>query len=159
MGKNDSKPGDYDAVRASILEQMDDETWDDGSYAPILIRLAWHSAGTFCKNDKTGGSDGACMRHQPEAGWGANAGLGRARDLLGPVCKKHPHASTADVWIFAGVVAVEEMSGGACKVGFREGRTDKAAADTPASGGHKYPIFLFTGEISYLCFTGCQKYL
>ena len=59
--KNDSKPGDYDAVRASILEQMDDETWDDGSYAPILIRLAWHSSGTFCATTRTGGSNGATM--------------------------------------------------------------------------------------------------
>ena len=61
MGKHDSKPGDYDAVRASILEQMDDDTWDDGSYAPILIRLAWHSSGTFCATTRTGGSNGATM--------------------------------------------------------------------------------------------------
>ena len=40
-------PGDYDAVRASLLSMMDDESWDDGSYGPILIRLAWHSSGAF----------------------------------------------------------------------------------------------------------------
>jgi catalase (peroxidase I) len=45
---------DYDAARQDILKVMNDPAWDDGSYAPLLIRLAWHSSGTYDKETKTG---------------------------------------------------------------------------------------------------------
>lgn len=47
----------------------------DGSLAPVLIRLAWHSSGTYSKEDNTGGSNYATMRFKPEASHGANNGL------------------------------------------------------------------------------------
>lgn len=68
---------------ASRLEEKDD--YDDGSYGPVLVRLAWHASGTYDKETKTGGSDGATMRFSPEGGHGANAGLKNARDFLEPV--------------------------------------------------------------------------
>lgn len=68
---------------ASRLEEKDD--YDDGSYGPVLVRLAWHASGTFDKNTGTGGSNGATMRFHPESGHGANAGLKAARDFLEPV--------------------------------------------------------------------------
>jgi cytochrome c peroxidase len=68
---------------ASRLEEKDD--YDDGSYGPVLVRLAWHASGTFDKDTKTGGSNGATMRFHPESGHGANAGLAAARDFLEPV--------------------------------------------------------------------------
>lgn len=59
-----------------------------GSYGPILVRLAWHSSGTYKKEDGTGGSNGATMRFRPEAEHSANAGLHVARELLEPVKKQ-----------------------------------------------------------------------
>jgi catalase (peroxidase I) len=67
---------DYDAVRSAVLAIMDDDQWDDGSYAPLLIRLAWHASGTYSAADGTGGSSGATMRFSPEKDDPENAGLG-----------------------------------------------------------------------------------
>jgi cytochrome c peroxidase len=68
---------------ASRLEEKDD--YDDGSYGPVLLRLAWHASGTYDKETGTGGSNGATMRFAPESDHGANAGLKAARDFLEPV--------------------------------------------------------------------------
>lgn len=77
---------DYQKVYNEIaarLEEKDD--YDDGSYGPVLLRLAWHASGTYDVQTKTGGSNGATMRFQPEGDHGANAGLKAARDFLEPV--------------------------------------------------------------------------
>lgn len=77
---------DYQKVYNEIaarLEEKDD--YDDGSYGPVLVRLAWHCSGTFDKETGTGGSHGATMRFAPEGDHGANAGLRAARDFLEPV--------------------------------------------------------------------------
>jgi cytochrome c peroxidase len=68
---------------ASRLEEKDD--YDDGSYGPVLVRLAWHASGTYDAETKTGGSNGATMRFAPEGDHGANAGLKAARDFLEPI--------------------------------------------------------------------------
>jgi len=78
--------GDYQAVYDEIagrLEEKDD--YDDGSYGPVLLRLAWHCSGTYDRETRTGGSNGATMRFAPESGHGANAGLDAARTFLEPV--------------------------------------------------------------------------
>lgn len=72
----------YDEI-ASRLEEKDD--YDDGSFGPVLLRLAWHASGTFDKLTGTGGSNGATMRFAPESDHGANAGLIAARNFLDPV--------------------------------------------------------------------------
>jgi cytochrome c peroxidase len=72
----------YDAV-AKRLQEEDD--YDDGSYGPVLLRLAWHASGTYDAMTGTGGSNGATMRFAPEGDHGANAGLKAARDFLEPV--------------------------------------------------------------------------
>lgn len=77
---------DYQKVYNEIaarLEEKDD--YDDGSYGPVLVRLAWHASGTYDKETGTGGSNGATMRFAPEGDHGANAGLVAARDFLTPV--------------------------------------------------------------------------
>ena len=77
---------DYQKVYNEIanrLEEKDD--YDDGSYGPVLVRLAWHASGTYDAQTKTGGSNGATMRFAPEGDHGANAGLKHARDFLEPV--------------------------------------------------------------------------
>jgi len=113
----------FDAVRKDIVNILENKSYDDGSYGPVLIRLAWHAAGTYDKNSSTGGSDGATMRFDPEASHGANAGLGVARKLLEPIQMKYPNMSVADIWILAGLVAIEEMGGP--KISFKSGRSDK----------------------------------
>mmetsp|Transcript_105842 Transcript_105842/g.257144 ORF Transcript_105842/g.257144 Transcript_105842/m.257144 type:complete len:355 (-) Transcript_105842:394-1458(-) len=120
---------DWNAVRKEVVAILDAD-YEDSSYAgatpgPLFVRLAWHSAGTFCKTTKTGGSGGATMRFEPEISWGANAGLKLAHDMLEPVKKKFPQVSYSDLWIFAACVAIEEMGGQ--KVPFTPGRVDKAS--------------------------------
>lgn len=80
------KQEDYQKVYnkiAQLLVEHDD--YDDGSYGPVLVRLAWHASGTFDAMTGTGGSNGATMRFPPEGDHGANAGLHAARDFLEPV--------------------------------------------------------------------------
>jgi cytochrome c peroxidase len=77
---------DYQAVYNEIANRLDEkEDYDDGSYGPVLLRLAWHASGTYDKETGTGGSNGATMRFSPESDHGANAGLKAARDFLEPV--------------------------------------------------------------------------
>jgi catalase (peroxidase I) len=85
--------------------------------------VAWHSSGTYSVEDGSGGSDGATMRFEPEKSDPANAGLHIVRDMLHGVKKAHPEISEADLWTFAGCVAIEFMGGP--EVPHRFGRTDK----------------------------------
>jgi cytochrome c peroxidase len=114
---------DYKKVRGEIADILDAPNWDDGSLGPVFVRLAWHASGTYSKEDGSGGSDGATMRFNPEAAHGANAGLHHARNVLEKVKEKYPGISYADLWILAGVTAIEEMGGPT--IGFTPGRTDK----------------------------------
>src|SRR5208282_3141877 len=140
---------DYQKVYDEIAEKMEDDSdYDDGSYGPVLVRLAWHASGTYDKETSTGGSNGATMRFTPEGGHGANAGLQNARDFLEPVkracftplklkhcilttfTEKFPWITYSDLWILAGVVAVQEMQGPT--IPYRPGRMDKdVSACTP----------------------------
>jgi cytochrome c peroxidase len=121
----EGKTVDYSAVREDIKNILDNEKYDDGSYGPVLIRLAWHAAGTYSKSDpkNPGGSDGATMRFEPESAHGANAGLHVARGLLEKVKNKHPDITYADLWSLSAVVAIEHMGGP--KINWRPGRVDK----------------------------------
>jgi len=123
-GQSSSKR-DYASVRKAIEGILDVDGYDDGSYGPLLIRLAWHAAGTYDKVSKTGGSNGATMRFSPECDHGANAGLDKARAVLEPIKAKFPWISYADLWTLAGVVSVEAMGGPV--VPWRPGRTDSDA--------------------------------
>lgn len=89
--------------------------------APIMLRLAWHSAGTFDVQSKTGGPFGT-MRFKAEQGHGANNGLDIAVRLLEPIKEQFPELSYADFYQLAGVVAVE-VTGGP-DVPFHPGRQD-----------------------------------
>jgi len=107
-----SSKTDYNAVAQSIADMLEDNpSYDDGSYGPLFVRLAWHASGTFSAKDGSGGSSGGCMRFKPEAEWGANAGLGLARALLEKVKAKHPFISYADLYTLSGVVAIQAMGG------------------------------------------------
>ncbi|KAF8683772.1 hypothetical protein HU200_044705 [Digitaria exilis] len=92
------------------------------SCAPLMLRLAWHSAGTFDVSTKTGGPFGT-MKNPAEQAHGANAGLDIAVRLLEPVKEEFPILSYADLYQLAGVVAVE-VTGGP-EIPFHPGREDK----------------------------------
>ena len=53
---------DYNAVAQTIADMLDNIDYDDGSYGPLFVRLAWHASGTYSKVDGSGGSNGGCMR-------------------------------------------------------------------------------------------------
>ena len=127
---------DLPKVREAILEviENDMEKRGDGtSLYGTFIRLAWHCSGTYSAADGSGGSNGARMRFDPEASWGANAGLGVARKALEPVKAKFPNLSYADLYTYAGVVAVEEAGGP--KIPYQTGRVDKEDGSTSPPDG------------------------
>ncbi len=126
---------DYSAIRKDIEAVLDDPdyNYDDGSYGPVMVRLAWHNAGTYNQFDGTGGSSGAGMRFDPEANDGANAGLDVARKRLEPIKAKYPEISYSDLWSLAGTVAIESLGGP--KLDWRGGRKDISdAKDCPPNG-------------------------
>lgn len=90
--------------------------------APLILRLAWHSAGTYDVNTKTGGPFGT-IRHPDELAHAANNGLDIAVRLLEPIKHHFPILSYADFYQLAGVVAVE-VTGGP-EIPFHPGREDK----------------------------------
>ncbi|KAL5219588.1 hypothetical protein ABZP36_020272 [Zizania latifolia] len=90
--------------------------------SPLMLRLAWHSAGTFDVSSKTGGPYGT-MKKPAELAHAANAGLDIAVRMLDPIKDEFPSISYADFYQLAGVVAVE-VSGGP-DVPFHPGREDK----------------------------------
>lgn len=110
----------YDAIAHRLVEE---DQYDDGSYGPVLLRLAWHASGTYDAATGTGGSNGATMRFAPEADHGANAGLKAARDFLEPVKQQFPWITYSDLWILAGVCALQEMNGPV--IPWRPGRQDR----------------------------------
>ncbi|KAJ7519606.1 hypothetical protein O6H91_20G045800 [Diphasiastrum complanatum] len=97
--------------------------------APIVVRLAWHGAGTYDVKTKTGGPFGT-IRNQHELAHGANAGLDIAIKLLEPVKEQVPILSYADFYQLAGVVAIE-VTGGPT-IPFHPGRKD--IAESPEEG-------------------------
>nr|QBO71391.1 ascorbate peroxidase [Pleurotus ostreatus] len=124
---------DYQKVYNKIVEFVEDAgDYDDGSYGPVLVRLAWHSSGTYDKETKTGGSNYATMRFEPESTHGANAGLNVARDLMEKVKQEFPWISYGDLWTLGGVCAIQEMSGP--KIPWRPGRIDGFAANATPDG-------------------------
>ncbi|KAL0566210.1 heme peroxidase [Marasmius crinis-equi] len=124
---------DYQKVYNRIAEIMDEaDDYDDGSYGPVLLRLAWHSSGTYDKDTKTGGSNYATMRFEPESLHGANAGLNVAREIMEKVKKEFPWISYGDLWTLGGVAAIQEMGGP--NIPWRPGRIDGTAAEATPDG-------------------------
>lgn len=115
---------DYQAVYNDIARLLEDNTdYDDGSYGPVIVRLAWHCSGTYDAATNTGGSNGATMRFAPERDHGANSGLKAAREFLEPVKAKFPWITYSDLWTLAGVAAIQEMQGP--RIPWRPGRSDR----------------------------------
>jgi len=91
-------------IRNAVINQK-------ANACPMVVRLAWHAAGTFDKKDGSGGSNGSTMRFEPESTDPANAGLHIIRHMLHPVKANHPEITNADLWTFAGTAAIEFLNG------------------------------------------------
>ncbi|MEQ9673567.1 MAG: catalase/peroxidase HPI [Roseovarius indicus] len=125
--REELKKLDVEALRKDVADLMTDsqEWWpaDWGHYGGLMIRMAWHSAGSYRLADGRGGGGAGNLRFAPLNSWPDNGNLDKARRLLWPIKKKYGNkVSWADLIILAGTMAYETM--GLKTFGFAFGRED-----------------------------------
>ncbi|KAI9299237.1 heme peroxidase [Neoconidiobolus thromboides FSU 785] len=120
-------PEKYIPVKKDIIDFLTNNTdYEDGSYGPLFVRLAWHVSGTYFQSDKVpGGSCTGMMSMTTNDP--ANAGLHIAIEKLEPIYQKHNWITKADLWTLAGAVSIEHMKGPI--IPWRPGRPDLKSKD------------------------------
>ena len=136
--REELKKLDVEALKSDMHALMtDSQNWwpaDWGHYGGLMIRMAWHSAGTYRIADGRGGGGTGSQRFAPLNSWPDNVNLDKARRLLWPLKKKYGNSvSWADLMILAGTVAYESM--GLKTFGFAFGREDIWAPETDTYWG------------------------
>ena len=125
--REELKKLDVQALRKDLIALMtvSQDWWpaDYGHYGPLFVRMSWHAAGPYRTADGRGGASTGAQRFAPENSWPDNANLDKARRLLWPIKQKYGNkVSWADLFVFAGTVAMESM--GLKTFGFAFGRED-----------------------------------
>ncbi|MHB1815267.1 MAG: catalase/peroxidase HPI [Steroidobacteraceae bacterium] len=131
---------DFQALKADLRALMtDSQAWwpaDFGHYGGLMIRMAWHAAGTYRIGDGRGGAGSAQQRFAPLNSWPDNANLDKARRLLWPIKRKYGRSiSWGDLMILAGNVSLESM--GFKTFGFGAGRADVWEPDESVYWGNE----------------------
>jgi len=119
---------DYAGAKAALKDMIA----KDQDLGPTMVRLAWHSSGTYDKMTKTGGSGGGTIRFKEELAHGGNAGLDKMVAKLEPLHSAYPKISYADLYTLAGAVALETAG---VPVPWKAGRVDAMTPDAVTPDG------------------------